>query len=366
MKRQKKYQEAWHKIYEISRSGYKHLKENRFKEAEGEFREILEVDKKNIYALVGMGDVYKNRKIYQYAIKYYEKALLIDPVNKFAFIGLADSYRGLKNFNKAIDVWETYLSYNENEYDIAVLTRLGDTYRKIGKIEKAEKVYENALYNDSENPYALSGLGHLYFGKKDYNKSLIYWNKLLKIEKDDIKVLTNIGNCYRKLKQYNDALKYFYKAFNIEENNFYALYGIADCYRGLRDYSKASEYWNKILKIDPENKKILTRLGDSYRMLGNLENARYYYKKAIEKDFDYYAILGIVKVEKMENNYQSAIENLNQLKNISGLNLQITILLSECYIETGNNEMGIKILSDALRKGIDNIEIKNRLRLLKH
>ena len=366
MKKQKKDHEQWQKIPELSKSGYRLLREKRLKEAEEEFNKILQIDKKNIYALVGMGDSKRSGRNFNAAVDFYQNALSIDPLNKFALIGIADAYRGLNRFNDAIKIWEEYLAYNENEFDIAIITRLADTYRKKGLLKNALEWYDKAYSIDKKNPYVLSGLGLLHFELNDFHTSLSYWNQLLEIEPKDVKVLTNTGNCYRKLREFSQALKYFYKALEEEDNNFYALYGIADSYRGLKDYEKANEYWRKILDNDPNNKKILTRLGDSYRNIGNLENARFYYKKAIEREFDYYAILGLSILEKKEKNYQAAIENLTQLENISGLNIQITLLLSECYDEMNEREKAISILSSALKKGINNDNIKNRLKLLKH
>jgi tetratricopeptide (TPR) repeat protein len=365
MKKQDKNFEEWQQIPELSKQGYSLLKVRKYREAESRFQKILQFDKKNIYALVGLGDTYKGEKSFEKAKGYYQEALKVDPVNKFALIGLADTYRGLKSFKDAIHTWEEYLSFGENEYDISVLTRLGDTYKKIGMTDKALEQYNKAISIDPSNPYALSGIGLLYFQLGNYQKSLSYWHTLLKIEEDDIKVLTNIGNCYRKLSKYNDALKYFYRAMNIEENNFYALYGIADCYRGLKDYRKACEYWKKLLRLDPQNKKILTRVGDSYRNLGDLKTARSYYSHAIEVEFDYYAILGLSMLDKMEKNYEAAIQNLSQLVTMSGLNTKIALLLSECHVAMNNLDMGIQVLGDAVKKGLKSEEIKNRLKLLK-
>ncbi|UCB46269.1 MAG: tetratricopeptide repeat protein [Spirochaetota bacterium] len=365
MKKQEKIFEEWHQIPELSKQGYNLLKERRYREAESRFQKILQFDKKNIYALVGLGDVYKGEKNFKQAEDYYQEALKVDPVNKFALIGLADTYRGLKNFKDAIKTWEEYLSFGENEYDISVLTRLGDTYKKTGMTDQALEQYNKAISMDPSNPYALSGLALLHFQLGNYQKSLSYWNTLLKIEEDGIKVLTNIGNCYRKLNKYNDALKYFYRAMNIEENNFYALYGIADSYRGLKDYRKACEYWKKLLKRDPQNKKILTRVGDSYRNLGDLKTSRSYYNRALEVEFDYYAILGLSMLDKAEKNYEAATQNLNQLITISGLNTKLALLLSECHVAMNNFDLGIKILGDAVKKGSKSEEIKKRLKLLK-
>jgi len=362
MEKRKKDHEDWQKIPELSKSGYLLIKEKRYREAEQEFLKILDLDKKNIYALVGMGDVNRGRKDFEKAIDYYTQSRVVDPLNKFALIGLADTFRGLNRFDEAIKIWEEYLSNDEHEFDIAILTRLGDTLRKTGKTKMAVEIYMKAFGIDPKNPYVLSGLGLLHFEKGEYEKSLSFWLTLLVIEPDDVKVLTNTGNCYRKLKQYTEAMKYFYKAQKTEENNFYALYGIADCYRGLKEYQKAAEYWHKIIKFDPFNKKILTRLGDSYRNLGNAETARFYYQKAIEKDFDYYAILGLSILDKMQKNYAAAIQNLTQLEKVSGMNPNIALLLSECYMEINDKENGIKVLSNALKQGLGSRDIKERLK----
>jgi len=357
-------------IPELSKSAYNLIKFHRYDEAENVFKQILEMDETNIYALVGIGDVKRQTKDFDNAIKYYEKALIVDPINKFALIGLADSYRGLKKYKKAIEIWEKFLSFSEYEFDVSVLSRLGDTYRKMGNYNEALKYYMKAYTIDNNNPYVLSGLGFTYFEKGDYKTSSIYWEKLFNLRKDklqqsDIKILTNLGNSYRKQKRFNDAFKFFYQALKIEEDNFYALYGIADCYRGLKDYRKAIIYWKKILEKDPENKKILTRVGDSYRNLGDYTTARKYYQEAIEKDFDYYALLGLALVNIKENNITAAIENLNQLKNLSGLNHKIALLLSECYISLNKYDSALDILKTAINEGISDKEIKEKLKLLK-
>ena len=75
----------------MSKLGYRLLKERKYRESESKFLKILEIEKKNIYALVGMGDVYKGQKLFDRAETYYKEALTVDPVNKFALIGLADN-----------------------------------------------------------------------------------------------------------------------------------------------------------------------------------------------------------------------------------------------------------------------------------
>ena len=356
-------------IPELSKSAYNLLKFHRYEEAEKVFNQILGMDETNIYALVGIGDTKRQRKDFNNAINDYEKALIVEPVNKFALIGLADCYRGLKEYKKAINIWEKFLSFSENEFDISVLSRLGDTYKKLGNYEKALYFYLKAYSIDENNPYVLSGLGFTYFKKGDFKTSSKYWEKLYNnktdLKPEDVRIITNLGNSYRKQRRYNDALKFFYQALKIEEDNFYALYGIADCYRGMKDYRKAVSYWKRILNKDPNNKKILTRIGDGYRKLGDYLTAKEYYQRAIEKDFDYYALIGLTMINMKENNITAAIENLNQLRNLSGLNHKIALLLSECYISLNDYNNAINILKDAVSNGITDNEIRNKIRLLK-
>ena len=75
-------------IAELSKKGYQFLKENRVGDAERNFRQIIEKDAENNYALVGLGDAARKRGAHRDAVDHYKKCLIYHPGNNYALFGL--------------------------------------------------------------------------------------------------------------------------------------------------------------------------------------------------------------------------------------------------------------------------------------
>lgn len=197
-------QKAAHKpkkdVLRLSKLGRNYLRKQRFHEAEKIFLEALELDEKNPYILVGLGDTTRELKKYEDSISYYERVLEFDSVNVFALRGIGDSYRGILQHKRAIPYWMRYLECNKD--DIYVMVRLAESFNKTGNFEKAEDFYLRALKVNSQDKYALLGLGSLYYKVEDDEKALEYFDKLLSLDAGYVAVLTMDGNIYRRRQQY--------------------------------------------------------------------------------------------------------------------------------------------------------------------
>jgi tetratricopeptide (TPR) repeat protein len=353
-------------VSDLSKKGYQCLKENRVDEAEACFSHILEKDRENNYALVGMGDASRKRGAFRDAVEYYKKCLVYHPGNNYALFGLADCYKALNLYQKAIEIWEQYLLHDDR--NITVLTRVADAYRKVRDFRKSKAIYLRVLEMEENNPYALIGLGHLHYDFKEYKEALFYWMKMLDLhhENVDIRVLTSIGNCHRKLKTFGDGVQFFERALEMEPDNFYALFGLADCYRGLNQQDKSLEYWNRILSKDTRNKVILTRAGDAYRNLDQLDKAVEYYQRALNIEFDVYAVLGLAVVSRMQGKYNEAIESLKRLIQNDPKNYRLFIELAECHAGRGEKQKAIEVLQDFQKLGIRNAAVQETLDKIMH
>lgn len=341
-------------ISESSKKGYQLLKENRYEEAIQCFTQILEKDKENNYALVGLGDAARKRGAFREAAEHYRKCLVFHPGNSYALFGLADCYKALNQYHKAIEIWEQYLLHDNT--NITVLTRVADAYRKVHDFRKSKAIYQRVLEMEANNHYALIGLGHLHYDFKEYKDALAYWQKMVELQKEsvDIRVLTSIGNCFRKLKQFDKGIPYFEKALEREPDNFYALFGIADCYRGVGKQNRSLDYWNLILAKDPKNKVILTRAGDAYRGLGELQMATKYYEEALNIEFDVYAILGMAVIARIQGKWEAAITSLRMLVQNDPKNYRIYLELAQCYLASGQRQQALETLQEFQKLGIKN------------
>ena len=349
------------KISEISKNGYQLLKENKINDAIDCFTKILMLDENNNYALVGMGDATRKQGFIREAVKFYQRCLAHHPGNNYALFGLADCYKAMNQYQKAIEIWEQYLIHDEK--NITVLTRIADAYRKVRDFANSKIIYLRVLDMEETNPYAIIGLGHLHYNFKEYKEALFYWEKIIKINSDnvDIRVLTSIGNCHRKLKTFNEGIPYFKTALQKEKGNFYALFGLADCYRGLNLLENSLEYWNLILEQDPKNKMILTRTGDAYRNLNDYERAKEFYEKALNIEFDTYAVMGLAMVSKAQGKFDEAITSMKRLIQQDNRNYRLYIELADCYMKTGDRRKAVEALEDYQKLGIKNLKIAEML-----
>lgn len=353
------------KIARMSKEGYRQLKANKLSFAKELFSQILTIDDKNNYALVGLGDCERKLCNFEEAVPLYLRCLDVYPDNNYALFGLADCYRSMGKYKEGAEVWERYLKYDTN--NITVLTRVADTYRKLRDYNKSKSFYMRVLDLDPNNSYALIGLGHLNYDYHYYDEALKYWVSMLKLQGDnvDIRVLTSIGNCYRKIRDFGEGYKYFQKAISMEANNFYALFGIADCLRGLGRSDEAIKYWETILRRDSNNKTILTRVGDAYRKKGDLASAEEYYNRALDVEFDTYAAMGLAFICKDKGNYEEAIKRFEHLTQTDAENYRPYVELSNCYIDRGQKAEAIKTLEAFSKQGTFNETVMQMLSSLR-
>lgn len=349
--------ESKEELTALSKAAYQYLRENMYREAEGNFTQILEKEPDNNYALVGMGDLYRKKGECKRAIPFYQRCLDHHPDNNYALFGLADCYKAIRHYNKAIEVWEEYLKLDGE--NVTVLTRVADAYRKVQNLRRSDELYRRVLEIEPDNAYALIGLGHLYYDFRRFEEAAGFWSRMYELQGTgvDIRVLTSLGNCYRKLKDFDKAISYFKEALEREPDNFYALFGLADCYRGLHRPKEALASWNRILLKDARNKVILTRAGDAYRSLGDEVTAEEYYRKALDIDFDLYAVLGLSLIQKSRGRFEEAAKTLTELIQAEPKNPRLYGEAARCFMEMNELDRALEMVREAKRQGIKNRRI---------
>jgi tetratricopeptide (TPR) repeat protein len=289
---------------ELTKKGCEYLKKRRYNEARQFLLEAYELEKKDTNILIALADLHREIKKFNKAIEYYEQVLELDSANLTALKGIGDAYRGLYQPKRAITYWIRYLEHKQD--DLHMMTRLGDSLKKMGNFEQSESYYLKALDLDGDNKYALLGLGSLYYKNENNEKSLECFEKLLGLDESYVAVLTMVGNIYRRNKEYRTAAGYYEKAIKYDPWNAFALYGLGDSLRWLEDYDQAIHYWTKILEKEPGNQIMHSRVGDAYLELGRMDKAMDHYRKSLNIRFDPYALLGLAKIYRNQENFEEA------------------------------------------------------------
>ncbi|MCK5268290.1 MAG: tetratricopeptide repeat protein [Spirochaetes bacterium] len=348
-----------HEITEISKTGYAFLKKGNLTNALETFQKGYELDPKNSYILIGLGDTIRKSKNFTKSIEYYNQALDVDPYNRFALLGIGDAYRGLKDNRNCLKVWMRYMEINP--YDYSILTRIADAYKKLHEREEAIKFYEKALAVNGNNKFALMGMGDLYYKEKDYIKTLYYWEKLVSLEPKLINILTMVGNIHRKNKDFEKAISFYKKALTISEYNSYAIFGMADSMRGQGKHEQAAPYWLEMIKMDPENKKVLTRAADCFFMLKDFDRAEELYNDVLRLSYDKFAIYGLSKVYRLKKEYDLAIRNYKGILFQDPKDIRTILFLGDTIEEMDGRDGAIKYFKEKQKEFEGSKEIDNRL-----
>jgi tetratricopeptide (TPR) repeat protein len=108
----------------------------------------------NIRVLTSLGNCHRKLRSFEAGVPWFRNALEREANNFYALFGLADCFRGLDKPTESLDCWNRILAGDPGNKSI--LTRAADAYRKIGSQEKAFEYYQRVLQN-SFDPYALRG-----------------------------------------------------------------------------------------------------------------------------------------------------------------------------------------------------------------
>ena len=187
--------------------------------------------------------------------------------------------------------------------NVVSLGKIAHKLRREGKLREAEETYIQMLRIDSDNVYALVGLGDLKRGARCFEEAADYYKGCLEIEK----------------------------------NNWHALAGLGDAYRGLGDLNKALEAWYRCLSLRPDDHRTMTRVADGLRKKGELENSKKYYFMALEKyPFDPYALMGLGQIALEAGDDDEALDFFERVIEISG-NPAIVLYERAIKFDPGNS-----------------------------
>lgn len=341
----------------IQNIGIIHLEQNDYAKAESCFLESLRL-KESIYApnSFSMGRIYLNLgRFFQSisaldkALHYLEKAELIFTsivVNKPFELGGIYWNKGLIYHLKGdFELAITYLFnakliiesvFSENKQLISTLyADIGNVYKHAGQHDKAIYYYDLSLSGTEKslNIKTYRNLASLYLVEGDLKKAEAYFNKLLILSNENIKVdnaenaltFLHYGNLLTELGN-DSALIYLNKAFEIFSNHkgFHnrdvtaSLYGIGDYYYNTNQIDQALKYYQKsLISISDSftDNSILSNpplqaLYSDTRVIRILFNKAFYLNKYFEENGNltylicsgetYYLCLGLIDKLRMK------------------------------------------------------------------
>lgn len=173
----------------------------------------------------------------------------------------------------------------------------------------------------------LYALGKASLDRKEYDKSLQYFEELLAVKEGFADVHNHLGFIYHEMGKYKDATESFRRALVINPRYTEALLNLSVTYFDIGEYKKAMEVYSKAkseCKSEPSpplDPNVRGKLANKHAELGTLYQNLGFFKKAI-------------------NEFRNALELRPNL-------IDIKVLLGTAYRDMGDLPRAIKELEEA-------------------
>jgi type IV pilus assembly protein PilF len=192
-----------------------------------------------------------------------------------AYLQQGDFKAAMKELQKAE---AKYPDDYELQYD------LGLTYYRLEIYDEAIGHYQKSIALKENYGPALNGLGNAYSGKKDWDKAIYYYNKVL----GDILygtpqfALNGMGYAYYYKGDLEQSEKYFLQALEIKPEFVQALQGLAQTYIAMGRIPQGVEKLEKAAHLAPDVPLLHFQLAEAYQRALEFRKAYDQYNKVIE------------------------------------------------------------------------------------
>lgn len=161
------------------------------------------------------------------------------------------------------------------------LIALGEIYEQMGDFENALSAFEKSLIEE-ESLHAYSGAIICSLETGNYQKSIEYSYKALKIDKKASDILVYLAEAYILQNNYDKAIIAYKKSLKIDEYQIETLISLANLYFDKCDYNTAKKLYLKACRINKNENDLLVYLGATYYHLGERKKALRCVKEAVK------------------------------------------------------------------------------------
>jgi tetratricopeptide (TPR) repeat protein len=231
---------------------------------------------------------YKGKVLYsmnrtQDAAKAYEQALSIKPDYQEARLKLAILYYIVKEHQKSVDALNVLIaadpaSAEAQFYKGMNQKEMKDTGRAVASFQKALEIDNNyydaamqlgLLFTEKRDPIAPEyfatairlnprsteayfGRAYYYQLKKQYQKSLFDYRKVIEYDPSNDKAYYNVGNINFEAGKYDEAMRSWNICIEMNNQNVMAYYMRGLLHEQRKNYKDAKLNYDYVLQLDPE------------------------------------------------------------------------------------------------------------------
>jgi len=217
-----------------------------------------------------------DKKNYDQAVKYYQKATEADPELGLAYYNMGLAWYARYNYEEAISTFSKAIEYNANDY-YAHYYRGSCWYYK-REYDKAIQDYNKSIQLSPDSADAFYQRALCWYYKREYDKAIQDYDKSIQLSPESADAFYQRALCWFYKKEYDKAIQDYDKSIQLSPDSADAFYQRALCWYYKREYDKAIQDFDKSIQINPFSADVFYHRGLCWYYKGD-------YYTAI-KDFD--------------------------------------------------------------------------------
>eukprot|EP00116_Pleurobrachia_bachei_P004554 sb/3464816/ len=226
--------------------------------------------------------------------------------NPYLLSKRAEVHYTLREYEIARDRFKELLDKDPNRLDIV------DMYSNILYV-KEDKANLNHLAHhcievDKYRPETCFVVGNFYsiFGK--HEKSIIYFQRALRLDPEYLSAWTLMGHEYVELKNYNMAIECYRNALDINPRDYRSWYLIGQTYELLKMHAYSLYYYMEAQRLRPTDSRMTVALGATYEKLEQPMKAKKCFLRAMNVgDQEDIAMIRLARVCEALHDEQAAV-----------------------------------------------------------
>ena len=254
--------------FKYHRQGIDYVLENKFTDAEEQFKEAIKIDKSD------RGSREALQLIYDFNKGVISKEFLLFQFKGAKSLFNRDYALAFSEFKAALDIMPDNALANNN---------IGLAHLYVGSYNEAVEYFKKALQFDKSYLDAYTNLAFCYNNYLiDPDKAKSYSLQALRIDPTSNNAYAELGHAYHLLGYPKKAVKYYKKALSLNHGDILAYDGLAQSLFIMGDREEAIRYYKKILTLNPEFVDAYFGIADVYLSLGDKDSALVALQKAKE------------------------------------------------------------------------------------
>lgn len=306
-------------IQQLLNTALGHHGAGRLQDAEVIYRQILQIDPNQPFALRLLGVIAHQIGRNEDAAELISRAIAIHP-------GFAEAYNNLgpvlqklgrpeealANYRKALEINPGFveahnnlgLALDENGQTEAALAsfrqalalkpdfaeahnNLGNMLQKLDQMDEAVMHYRKALAIAPGYVMAHNNLGNALKEQERMDEAIASFNQALALAPNYAEAHNNLGSALQAIGNWDEAQKATQKAIELKPDFAEAHYNLGKIYREQELFDQAVASYNKALEINPQYAEVYNNLGSLFKELGDPDKAVSSYRQAVAADPGY-------------------------------------------------------------------------------